>query len=126
MFIAILVTNIMSVQDRIVVKGKLDKLLGSQNWSIDLNDDEKILRVILKTNLLGQVYDILAKQAFKACLLNIYHCDYGIEYPLIPTGINTSNQTGISAHLSKRFFAAVSYDSDAVQTRFLENFKSDR
>jgi len=107
MFIAILVTNIMSVQDRIVVKRTLDKLLGSQNWSIDLNDDEKILRVLLKTNLLDQVYDILAKQGFKACLLNIYHCDYGIEYPLIPTGITTSNQTIISSRLSERFFSVV-------------------
>lgn len=108
MFIAILTTNIMSFPDRILVGGQLDELLGAQKWSIDLDDNEKILRVFLTSNLLARIYEILKKKGFEAFLLNVYHCDYGIEYPLMWE--DNLNQNSVSQALSKEFFSGVSPD----------------
>jgi hypothetical protein len=106
MFIAILTTNIMSFPDRILVGGQLDELLGAQKWSIDLDDNEKILRVFLTSNLLARIYEILKEKGFEAFLLNVYHCDYGIEYPLMWE--DNPNQNSVSQALSKEFFSGVS------------------
>jgi hypothetical protein len=99
MFIVILTTNLSSARDLALIKPGMDELLRPGKWSIDLDDEDKILRLLLQANIVAEVRYLLRKRGFRCTLLNIYHADYGIEYPLIKGENRVSGSTFISYSL---------------------------
>lgn len=77
MTILILSTNINTVEQKRLIQPALDCLAGTGNWSIDLGDVDKVLRVVVETDILFGVIDVLEQYRFNSCLMDVFDMDAG-------------------------------------------------
>jgi len=83
MLVIILTTTILSNTDQKVIRSAMDKLAGPGNWSVDLGDVDKVLRVQLNCSMLLGLLHLLDRYQFEYQVLNIYDSFLGIDYPLL-------------------------------------------
>lgn len=115
MYLALLSTDIVSTQDLELLTPEMNKLIPGGTWSVDLDDEEKILRIRLASNGIGAVRRLLRKHGFSSELLNIYHLEYGIDFPLIPGERGTPEPGFVSFFLSMAFFTNTGHCSQAFE-----------
>lgn len=83
MLILILATNIRYRQDLRFIRQDMNALICAGSWSVDLLDEDKVLRVILSWDQLLPIFILLEKHKLKYHILNIYDMRFGIDYPLL-------------------------------------------
>lgn len=105
MYLALFSTDIVSTQDLELLAPEMNELFPSGTWSVDLGDEEKILRVQLSSNRIGAVRRLLRKHGFRIELLNIYHLGYGIDFPLIQGERRIPAANFVSFSLARAFFS---------------------
>jgi hypothetical protein len=81
MTILILSTSINTLEQKKSIQPALDELAGRNNWTIDLGDVDKVLRVIAETDILFDVIDVLQQYRFNSCLMDVFDMDAG---PCVP------------------------------------------
>lgn len=72
MVVLILATDINTFEKRQAIQTSLDILVGMGNWSIDLGDVDKVLRVVAETDILFSVIDLLQQYCFNSCLMDVF------------------------------------------------------
>ncbi|HTN16058.1 MAG TPA: hypothetical protein VL092_00145 [Chitinophagaceae bacterium] len=104
MYLALLSTDIVSLRDLERITPEMNELIAPCTWSVDLGDEDKILRIQLSSNSIGVVRTLLRKYGFSSELLNIYHLEYGIDFPLIPGERRIPEPSFVSFSLAMAFF----------------------
>ncbi|MBL7711538.1 MAG: hypothetical protein JNL13_03700 [Chitinophagaceae bacterium] len=117
MYLVLLSTDIVSTQDLELLMPEMNELFPRGTWSVDLGDEEKILRIRLSSNRMDAVRRLLSKRGFRSELLNIYHLQYGIDFPLVQgeRGIPAANFVSFSLAIS--FFNNTEYCSQALERK---------
>jgi len=62
-------TSVAGIVEQLMITKALNELLGNNNWTIDLDDVDKVLRVVCLANLQPKVVEILNQFGFKCEML---------------------------------------------------------
>ncbi|AYB31946.1 hypothetical protein [Chryseolinea soli] len=69
MIILLFKTTILNSRDVNLVAGGLSLLVGVNNWSVDIGDEDKVLRLKTQRNIAEEVVDLLSKHGFSCEIL---------------------------------------------------------
>lgn len=83
MLTLIAVTSITDCRGVLSIKPAMDILVGCENWSLDLGDIDKMLRVVLNVSDLVKLITFLERQEFQYHVLVIFDTDLGVDHPLL-------------------------------------------
>jgi len=75
MFIIIMETSITTKNEQEKIKICLDKLTGPDQWSIDLGDCQKVLRVVTLQDITQQIVYILNQSGFDCSIMDVFHSE---------------------------------------------------
>ncbi|PZF72692.1 hypothetical protein [Taibaiella soli] len=83
MLILILATTIRRDRQIQRLQPALNDLLGAGNWSIDLTDADKVLRVLSRKNTVPDITILLDRYNVSCTVMDIFDTVLGIEKPLL-------------------------------------------
>lgn len=115
MYLALLSTDILSAQDLELLTPEMNELIPAGTWSVDLDDEEKILRIRLASNSIDAVRTLLRKHGFSSELLNVYHLEYGIDFPLVQGERGIPEANFVSFSLAIAFFSNTRHCTQSLE-----------
>ncbi|HEY0177899.1 MAG TPA: hypothetical protein VGC08_16065 [Pedobacter sp.] len=62
-------TSVDGFADQVIVAGQLDELVGQNNWTIDLDDVDKVLRIVCEERMTGRIIAVLNGHDFSCELM---------------------------------------------------------
>jgi len=69
MIILIFKTSIANTRDVDSISEELTKLVGRNNWTVDIGDEDKVLRIQAETDVTNMLTHLLAKRGFTCEIL---------------------------------------------------------
>ncbi|SKC52073.1 hypothetical protein [Ohtaekwangia koreensis] len=64
MIILLFKTNLACSHDVDRVTQDLNQLTGKNNWSVDIGDEDKVLRILVNTDVTNEIFHLLNKNGY--------------------------------------------------------------
>lgn len=72
MVVIIMETTVGTKYEQYIIKNDMDALTGADKWSIDIEDSQKVLRVVAGKDITPQISDILSAARFSCSIMDIF------------------------------------------------------
>lgn len=73
MYVIIVKTNIQNARQQLLLKPELDGWQSISEWSVDLGDVDRVLRVVAVTDITDELIQSLRQFGFRASLMDLFH-----------------------------------------------------